>query len=213
MCIAVLQATAMDPRHPLLVFPLPIMAFLLVVLQALMFYDGIHGKVMKSLIGPYIVYADYFNNCEPNLPSTWFLRATHFNPRKPKELQVLSGNWTVSFMFDANTWMKSVVDVRSNNQWKENAFVLNFKNNACRALKENAPEIYNQVFKQAEDKGAHCALKPGTYEVNNTRAVWNFPNLPVMPYGHYRYRSWFGKPEKVYYGCWVAEAWVVPKPE
>ncbi|XP_052125617.1 uncharacterized protein LOC127749833 [Frankliniella occidentalis] len=189
------------------------MSFLLVVLQILMFCEeGIHGKVMKNLIGPYIVYGEHFTNCEPNLPSTWYLRASHFNPRKPKELQVLNGNWTISFMFDDNTWVKVVIDVRSNNQWKENAFVLNFKNNGCRALKENAPELYNQVFKQAEVSGAHCSLKPGTYEVNNTKAAWIFPNLPAFPYGHYRLRAWMGKPEIVY-GCWGAEGWFIPKPE
>ncbi|XP_052131958.1 uncharacterized protein LOC127751844 [Frankliniella occidentalis] len=188
------------------------MSFRLVLL-AFAIKEGIHGKGINSFMGRYIIYTDRFYMCEPNLPSKWYIRASHFNPQKPKELQVLTGNAMLSFLTDDSTWLKIVIDVRSNNQWKENAFVFYFKDNACRALKENIPEIYNEVFKQGEViKGAHCMVKPGVYEVNKAPANWTCPNIPIMPYGHYRYRSWFGKPEKVSYGCWAVDFHIIPKP-
>ncbi|XP_052125623.1 uncharacterized protein LOC127749837 [Frankliniella occidentalis] len=191
------------------VFPLFSMSFLLVPL-ALMFQEGIHGKAINSLMGPYIVYVERLYMCEPNLPSPWYVRASHFNPHKPKDLQLLTGNATFSSTYDDSTWVKVIIDVRSNNQWKENAFVFNFKKNGCRAFRDNIPQIYKDVFKQGEVKGPNCTLKAGVIKFNNTPANWTFPNFPIMPYGHYRYRVRFGQLEKLY-ACWAVDGWIIPK--
>ncbi|XP_026287854.1 uncharacterized protein LOC113213116 isoform X2 [Frankliniella occidentalis] len=169
------------------------MAVILMTLALITCGKGIQGKGINSVIGPYTAFVERFYNCQPDnrpLPWTWNLRVTHFNPYKPKELQRLT-------------------DTRSNNQWKENAFVFNFIKNGCRALKDNAPGYYEQVLKKREVKGA-CCFKPGVYEVNNASVDWSFPNVPILPYGRYRVRAMFGKADDDY-TCSVADARIVPK--
>ncbi|XP_052128947.1 uncharacterized protein LOC127750689 [Frankliniella occidentalis] len=182
------------------------------VLLTLIFWEGIFSKGFNSLIGPYIAYGERFYNCQPNnrpLPWIWNLRATHFNPYKPKELQRVTGNVKgANGTIDDHCWSKVIVDIRSNNQWKENAFVLSFKNNACRYAREYTPGVYKQILK-GEDEGA-CIRPPGVYEVNNTPVDWSFPTVPLIPYGYYRFRVMFGKAENLY-GCWVADAKAVPR--
>ncbi|XP_052126705.1 uncharacterized protein LOC113206000 isoform X2 [Frankliniella occidentalis] len=179
------------------------MPFLLVLLVALMCQEGIHSKPLNSLIGPFIAYAERFYLCEPDnhpLPWSWHLRVTHFNPYKPRELQLVTGNVTF-----AN--IKVVADNWSNNQWKENAFIFYFRRNACQAVRTNIPGFYESVLKK-ETKGA-CAVK-GVYEVNNTPVNWTFPNVPIMPYANYRLRIMLGKAENVH-GCVAVDCKIVPK--
>ncbi|XP_026287511.1 uncharacterized protein LOC113212877 isoform X2 [Frankliniella occidentalis] len=130
--------------------------FQLVLLTLLLFQEGNPSKVLNSFMGPYIGYGEHFYMCEPNnrlLPCRWNIRATHFNPYKPKELQRLTGNVTAGEALSDDLWAKVVVDLRSNNQWKENAFVFTFKNSACRAARENIPGFYKQVLK-GKDEGS-----------------------------------------------------------
>ncbi|XP_052120176.1 uncharacterized protein LOC127748869 [Frankliniella occidentalis] len=86
------------------------MLVIVLVLGLMLSREGIDGKVIKSLIGPYISYGERFYMCPPDngsLPWTWHLHATHFNPYKPKELQRLTGNVTFrSFPLDDNTWVR-----------------------------------------------------------------------------------------------------------
>ncbi|XP_026286009.1 uncharacterized protein LOC113211750 isoform X2 [Frankliniella occidentalis] len=191
------------------------MAFTLLVAVALMFPAVIHGKVINSVIGPYIAYGERFYMCEPDnrpLPWRWFLRATHFNPLKPKELQRVTGNVTAtSGTLDDSGWVKVIVDTRSNNQWKENAYVFKFNNRACQTVKVNAPGIYEQLLKKREVKGA-CMFKAGVYEINDAPVDWSFPNVPILPYAQYRFRLMIGNAETLN-ACWVAEARVIPKPQ
>ncbi|XP_026289822.1 uncharacterized protein LOC113214601 isoform X2 [Frankliniella occidentalis] len=191
---------------------------ILLVPLALMCQQAIHGKRYNSLVGPYVAYGELFYSCDPNnttLPWNWHLRASHFNPYKPKELQLVTGNVTgVNVAIDDSCWAKVVVDLWSNNQWKENAFIFYFKNGACHALTDNMPGFYEQFFKtqmMQENKG-RCIVKPGVYKVNNTPVDWTFPRVPIIPYGRYRFRLSAGKAENVY-GCVMADARTVPKPE
>ncbi|XP_052122250.1 uncharacterized protein LOC127749169 [Frankliniella occidentalis] len=188
------------------------LAFQLVLL-ALVCQEGNPGKVIHSVIGPYIAYSERFYMCEPNsslLPWTLNLRGSHFNPYKPKKLQLLTGNVTgVNVLLDKHGWTKIILDIRSNNQWKENAFVFNFnKKGACQVCKEQGPNFYKQIFK-GEDKGA-CIIQPGVYEANNTPVDWINPKVPLMPYGSYRFRLTFGNAENLY-ACWVIHAKTIPK--
>ncbi|XP_052131207.1 uncharacterized protein LOC113209239 isoform X2 [Frankliniella occidentalis] len=166
--------------------------------------------------GPYVTYGERFYTCEPDnrlLPWTLRLRGSHFNPQKPKEAQLITGNVTaVNETFDDSCWIKVILDLRSNNQWKENNFVFSFRRNACHALRSNIPKFYEHIFKKrADDKGA-CILKPGVYAVNNTPIDWSFPNVPIFPYGQYRFRMTFGRGEDLF-ACWVAETKCLPKPD
>ncbi|XP_026284624.1 uncharacterized protein LOC113210729 isoform X2 [Frankliniella occidentalis] len=146
------------------------------------------------------------------LPWRWYLRATHFNPLKPKELQRITGNVTAtSGSFDNSDWLKVIADTRSNNQWKENAFVFKFNNGACRHFKINSPGFYGLLLKKREVKGA-CVFKPGVYEFNDAPLNWTFPNFPIIPYGQYRFRMMVGKAENLY-ACWVVEGRTIPKLE
>ncbi|XP_026283710.1 uncharacterized protein LOC113210098 isoform X1 [Frankliniella occidentalis] len=188
-----------------------ILLFQLVLLTLLLFQEGNPRKIINSVIGPYIAYGERFYMCEPNnrlLPCRWNIRASHFNPYKPKELQRLTGNVTSTVTVNDDCWAKVVVDVRSNNQWKENAFVFNFNDGACRVLKENIPAFYKQVLKGKDEGG--CTIPPGVYEVNNTPVDWSFPKVPLLPYGSWRFRLTFGKAENLY-ACFVINAKNVPK--
>ncbi|XP_026277358.2 uncharacterized protein LOC113205816 [Frankliniella occidentalis] len=152
--------------------------------------------------------------CEPDdrpLPWRWFLRATHFNPYKPKELQRLTGNITVTNgTFDDNCSGEVTAAARSNNQWKENAFVARFRNKGCQAVKENIPGFYN-LFKDKEVKGTGmCKFPTGLYEVNNAPVNWSFPNFPILPYGQYRFRLKALKAETLM-ACLLVDAKVVPR--
>ncbi|XP_026281746.1 uncharacterized protein LOC113208786 [Frankliniella occidentalis] len=186
----------------------------LMALAALMLIqEGIHGKGINPVVGLYLAYGERFYMCDNgSLPWKWHVRATHFNPYKPKELQRITGNVTAhTAPLDDNCWGKVVVDARSNNQWKENAYVFNFKRNGCRVLKENAPGFYAALFKNSELKGP-CVIKQGVYEFNDVPVEWSFPNVPILPYGHYRFRVMVGRAENQY-ACWVADARTIPKPE
>ncbi|XP_052128321.1 uncharacterized protein LOC113203124 isoform X1 [Frankliniella occidentalis] len=171
------------------------------------------GLLDDSDWGPYIAYVERFYMCEPDnrpLPWRWVLRATHFNPFKPKELQRVTGNLTFSSgLLDDSDWVKVIVDTRSNNQWKENAYVLKFNDHACRAIKVNIPGFYEQFLKKREVKGA-CLFRPGVYETNDAPLNWTFPNVPALPYGQYRFRLMIGKAKNLY-ACFVADARAVPK--
>ncbi|XP_026286175.1 uncharacterized protein LOC113211870 [Frankliniella occidentalis] len=185
------------------------------VLLALMSQGGTHGKAINSFLGPYIMYTDRFYLCEPDkrpLPWRWHLRTTHFNPRKPKEKQLLTGNLTgVNMSFDDSCWMKVILDARSNNQWKENAFIFLVKSKACTRYRAGAPALYDLFFRKREINGM-CSHQPGVYAVENATLEWTFPNIPIMPYGHYRYRMMLGKAENLLM-CGALEASLIPKVE
>ncbi|XP_052125380.1 uncharacterized protein LOC113214178 isoform X2 [Frankliniella occidentalis] len=172
------------------------MASTLVAL-ALMCSTAIHGRYINSVMGPYTAYGERFYMCEPDnrpLPWRWFVRTTHFNPLRPNELQRMTGNVTsTSGIIDNSNWATTIIDIRSNNQWKENAFVFKFKNQACQIAKVHAPAFYKLVFKKREVNGA-CIFHP----------------VPIMPYGHYRARVMVGKAENLY-SCFVGEARAIPK--
>ncbi|XP_052128313.1 uncharacterized protein LOC113211474 isoform X2 [Frankliniella occidentalis] len=182
-------------------------AFILVT--ALLCQKSIHGKALNTVYGPYTAYTERFYNCErDNLPDQWHLRTTHFNPLKPREVQLLTGNLTVEEPIDDSCCgLKVILDTRSNNQWKENAFIFAYKSNVCRTIKENMPGFYNLFFKK-EVNGA--CVKPGVYQVNNAPIEWIFPNVPIMPYGQYRFRLMVHKPDHLI-ACIVVECRLVPK--
>ncbi|XP_026274879.1 uncharacterized protein LOC113204090 [Frankliniella occidentalis] len=182
----------------------------LILVIVLLCQKAIHGKAINSLFGPYIAYVERFYNCGPDdLPWQWHLRVTHFNPVKPREAQLLTGNVTIDEPVDDSFGVKVFLDVRSNNQWKENAVVFAFKSGVCQRLKENMPTFYNLFYKKSETEGT-CVLKPGVYEANNEPCEWVFPKFPILPYGQYRYRFTVSKLDRPI-ACLAAYCRIVPK--
>ncbi|XP_052126969.1 uncharacterized protein LOC127750172 isoform X2 [Frankliniella occidentalis] len=188
-------------------------AFELVFL-ALIIQRGVHSKSIHSIAGPYIIYFDRLYACEPidpTLPWRHHFRLTRYNPYKPSEAQLLTGNLTGELPIDDSCWGKMNVALWANNQWKDNAFVVGFKDTVCSRYKENAPSLWELFFKGTEEKGkVGCLIKPGFYEYKNVPARVVFPNVPVGPYGRYKMSVWVGKADKMYY-CFVGEFRLVPK--
>ncbi|XP_026285472.1 uncharacterized protein LOC113211336 [Frankliniella occidentalis] len=193
------------------------LAFILVVV-VLTNQSGVYGTTILSSIGPYKAVTERFLDFEHSesqnhsRPWRWHLRTTHFNPQKPKEIQLLNGNVTaVNRTFDDSLPAAVILDIRSNNQWKENAFVFRFRKRACTALRTNIPFFYDALFKKSEMKGV-CSHGPGVYEVNNVPVEWTFPNVPIMPYGVYRFRLMCGREEDLIFSG-AAECRLVPRLE
>ncbi|KAK3926236.1 GTPase Obg [Frankliniella fusca] len=80
-----------------------------------------------------------------------------------------------------------VLDSRSNNQWKENAFVFNFPNGACTGLFQNAGFIKQMLGHQYREKP--CAVLPGAITRTDYPLKVAYPNIPVLPYGEFRGRA------------------------
>ncbi|XP_052131140.1 uncharacterized protein LOC127751518 [Frankliniella occidentalis] len=188
------------------------MSYILVAVLVLLCQSDILCKNINSFAGPYIVYNERFYMSELKNRTflwKWNLHATRFNPYKPREIQLLTGNVTgVNVSIDDNCWAKVILDTWKNNQWKENAFVIFVKDKACTHGKINLPGFYEQLFKKRETKGA-CIVKPGVYELKNAPVKLAFPNFPIMPYGRYRFKLTVGRTEL--YTCMVSEVTIIPK--
>ncbi|XP_052124758.1 uncharacterized protein LOC127749672 [Frankliniella occidentalis] len=171
------------------------------------------GTTIYSAIGPYRAFTERFYECNPHpRPWRWHFRTTRFNPYKPKEIQLLTGNITLgNKSFDDSLPITVILDTRSNNQWKENAFIFTFKSRACTTIKTNIPVLYEQLFKKREINGV-CSHQPGVYEVNNAPVEWIFPNFPMMPYGFYKFKIKFGTAENLIM-CGVVECRIIPRLE
>ncbi|XP_052124572.1 uncharacterized protein LOC127749637 isoform X2 [Frankliniella occidentalis] len=171
--------------------------------------QGSHEKAINSFAGPYVAYADRFINCEQQYAWRMYLRATHFNPQKPNELQLLNGNLTATKGFDDNCWAKVYLDIRNNNQWKENAFVFEFKDKACTTLRTNLPGPANIFFGKGNGERKPCVIPPGVHKADQEPVDWTFPKFPVMPYGHYKFRLNSNANEIIL--CLQVECHIIPK--
>ncbi|XP_026293312.1 uncharacterized protein LOC113217572 isoform X1 [Frankliniella occidentalis] len=189
------------------------------VLLALMNQKDGYGKSLNTFAGRYIAYGTKFYNCDQTqLPTSdkptwnWYLRFTHhFNPLKPEELQRFDGNVTGLEEVNDNCWTRVVVDARSNNQWKENAFVFNFPGGACSAAYQHT-KCFQALTGKLLSKGKTCVLNPGVSILSDTPMDWSFPYFPIMPYGEWRFRLSYGPPgQKRASGCHIAEAVTIPK--
>ncbi|XP_052129802.1 uncharacterized protein LOC127750990 [Frankliniella occidentalis] len=103
--------------------------------------------------------------------------------------------------------MTVILDVWANNRWKENAFILNFKNKACTNFKNNSPSFFEHLFKKI--KGP-CIIRPGVYELKDAPVKWEYPNIPIMPYGRYKFKVTGGKTAEPLL-CLVVDVRTIPK--
>ncbi|XP_034238092.1 uncharacterized protein LOC117643358 [Thrips palmi] len=145
------------------------------------------------------------------------IRASHFNPARPYDLQTISGNLTFKEDMRDNYWSRVDLAVRSNNQWKENAFVFNFPKLGCTAIREHAPDFFRVVAKYSgapTDKAIPCVIPAGVYVVKNESVSWTFPNFPVIPYGRYRFRvtSRSSSTSRTPVLCLEVDCEAIPKP-
>ncbi|KAJ1520324.1 hypothetical protein ONE63_004523 [Megalurothrips usitatus] len=158
--------------------------------------------------GAYTAYTKAFSICDIGTPTTyrWYVRVSHFNPARPKELQRVTGNLSFPTPFSDHFGAKVVLDARSNNQWKENAFVFSFKNKACTMSQVHIPDAFRVFF------GGHQCPLPQNFVVQfvDEAVAWLFPQVPVMPYGHWRFR-YMVRSSNVTYSCLAAEAITIPK--
>ncbi|KAK3914354.1 Succinyl-diaminopimelate desuccinylase [Frankliniella fusca] len=109
-----------------------------------------------------------------------------------------------------NCQMHIVLDVRSNNVWKENAFIFDFKDKACSVAQKNIPGFFKLFFGAIVQKKGSCSVDPGVYVADQQPIDWTFPTFPVMPYGYYRFRLTAGT-GKVKAMCFMCECHVIPR--
>ncbi|XP_052120995.1 uncharacterized protein LOC127748965 [Frankliniella occidentalis] len=174
--------------------------------------EGTDGKSIRSFAGPFISYADRFYQCEKEGKWSWNMRVSHFNPQKPKQLQVLSGNLTAPVPIDDSAWVRVNLDVRNNNQWKENSLVIDFKDKACSMIATHIPGFYHLMFdKDGKAPKSPCVIPAGVYVANQEPVDWTFPKFPVLPYGHYQFKIKIGSAKDLI-ACLIVECHVIPKP-
>ncbi|XP_034256781.1 uncharacterized protein LOC117654311 [Thrips palmi] len=145
------------------------------------------------------------------------VRPSHFNPSRPFDRQTLTGYFKPKVNVTNNNWARVDLAVRSNNQWKDNAFVLNFRNSACSTMREHVPDFFRIVAKHSgatTDTKAPCVIPAGHFAFKNESVAWTFPSFPVMPYGRYKFRATGGFSKSTAHPsfCVAVDCEVIPKP-
>ncbi|XP_026284249.1 uncharacterized protein LOC113210453 [Frankliniella occidentalis] len=183
------------------------MLYAIVALVALLHQPVTQGKAITPFAGPWFAWTEKFSVCEGQYPWSWNIKTTPYNPQK-HELQLISGNVTGDKTIDDNFWLKVVMDLRSKNQWSNKGLTFEFKNKACTAVVSNIPGFYSLFFGKEKKP---CSIDPGVYRVDQEPIDWNFPNFPIVPYGHYKFRimSGIGNDMAV---CLINEVHLIPKP-
>ncbi|XP_034236592.1 uncharacterized protein LOC117642467 [Thrips palmi] len=128
---------------------------------------------MASETGPYICHFDRFGDCPGMLPGkhdTRHIRLSHYNPRQPFLKQNMTGNITlVEDLYDADAcWTSVSLDLRSNNQWKNNYFVFNGSRVNCSGYRRHAPDYFRVMFKQDPNRKGPCFVKAMAQAVRGT---------------------------------------------
>ncbi|XP_034231482.1 uncharacterized protein LOC117639712 [Thrips palmi] len=109
-----------------------------------------------------------------------------------------------------NTWVNIILDARNNNMWKENAFVFKFDDHGCSIAKRYAENLM-KVFFPGVKLSTPCVVPAKSYEISDTPLHFAITGVPVMVYGHYRYRLYMGYERKPAEVCVSAEGHIIPK--
>ncbi|XP_034234280.1 uncharacterized protein LOC117641234 [Thrips palmi] len=175
--------------------------------------SGCAAKSIPAFAGPYVTIVERVLSCDDEAASgklKLYLRASHFNRYNPSERQNVSGNVTVFEPFDDAVWMDIRIDVRANNEWKKNAYVLKFPNQGCSRFRAFLPSFFKVMYKGVSLVGA-CSVPVGVY-VFDEPVDWSFPNVPVFPYGHYLATMNGGRGnQKIIKMCSQYELRIIPK--
>ncbi|XP_034231403.1 uncharacterized protein LOC117639643 [Thrips palmi] len=184
------------------------------IVVPLVAFQRSQGKSINSFAGPYIVYVNTFEMCPSDGTHTSHLRLSHFNPARPFSRQTLTGNVTLRKDFTDNYMIFVDLATRSNNQWKENAFIMNFPKVGCSTWREQVPEFFHffaNISGASEDKNKPCRIPAGEYIFKNEPMKWRTPNFKVMPYGRYRMRIKIRDGPTVV-GCNELDCEAIPRP-
>ncbi|XP_034232897.1 uncharacterized protein LOC117640487 [Thrips palmi] len=156
-------------------------------------------KWLHSTAGPYRCIYKRMYNCpigEDGFEGAtmYHIRPPRYNPFRPTDPQLLYGNITRTMPFNDTYWLKMSAAIWSNNQWKDNAIVYNYPEDACTLERKNDVNVYRLMYgKELSDKGP-CFAQAGTLildgePINGTGSGSLFPQLP---YGLYRARRTLG---------------------
>ncbi|XP_034246777.1 uncharacterized protein LOC117648375 [Thrips palmi] len=149
------------------------------------------SKSINTFAGPYIAIIHKLDSCPSDGTLQLNTRVSHFNPSRPYDLPIFTGNATLKEDLRDNYWSRADLAVRSNNQWKENAFIFNFPKQGCTAIREQVPDFFRVLAKlsgASTDKGTPCVVPAGVYLLKNEMVNLTFPNFPVIPYARYRFK-------------------------
>ncbi|XP_034251882.1 uncharacterized protein LOC117651715 [Thrips palmi] len=187
------------------------------ILAPLLTFDHVRSKRLNTFAGPFIAYAHAWDLCPSDGSIEMTLRSSHFNPLKPSERQTVSGNVSFKIDYTDQFWSHADLALRSNNQWKENAFLFQFRKMGCSGIRDQIPDFFRVLAKHSGasmDRREPCVLPAGHYILKNEPVNWTFPNFPVMPYGRYRLRirSRTARDSPVTRFCILVDCEVIPKP-
>ncbi|KAK3922891.1 Serine carboxypeptidase-like 2 [Frankliniella fusca] len=172
-------------------------------------------RYIKSAVGPYIVVLKNVYNCEAYEQLAWSIKAriSHFKPAHPFEPTRITGNVTGTVPLDDSLVSSFILDRRSNNQWKENALVINFpKGTGCSSIFVNGPYIASLLGDLYSP--SPCKVQPGFHTFADMPVKIQHPNVPVFAYGEYRLHfllSNIGKTHEPLL-CYSGEVNLIPKP-
>ncbi|XP_052133241.1 uncharacterized protein LOC127752323 [Frankliniella occidentalis] len=159
-------------------------SFVFKILTTAVVLRAASGGGIPTFAGPWNVWIERFTTCSED-DKRISLKISHFNPSKKFENQVWNGFINFTEEMDDTWWSKGVLDVRSNNQWKENAFVFFFPKNGCSSAREILTEMFSKYFGK---KGTPCRLVKRCIYFENTTVAHEYPRFPIMPYGYYRFK-------------------------
>ncbi|XP_034248324.1 uncharacterized protein LOC117649548 [Thrips palmi] len=146
-------------------------------LVLLLAFGHVQSKQINTFAGPYIAYGVQ-PICCPSENEQFSLRLSHFNPQRPYDPQMISGYLTFKEDFGDGYMTSVAIDKRSNNQWKENFFLMKFSNMGCSAMRNQIPDLY-RIFVETtgapKSKKVPCVIRAGHYIWKNESVNWNFP--------------------------------------
>ncbi|KAJ1526615.1 hypothetical protein ONE63_008201 [Megalurothrips usitatus] len=159
------------------------------------------GRSIPSAVGPYHIAVERIDDCMPPMASKVHVRFSHFNPSRPTDAQYAWGSYYWAVDTDDASYFKMHISKWSNNQWKPNFFVFNFKVKGCSVLRDLLPVTKALVFDVAKSAGAsyeraNCFVPTGSYELANKSVRVVLADVPVMPYGRYRATVNVGSPKQ-----------------
>ncbi|XP_034239385.1 uncharacterized protein LOC117644225 [Thrips palmi] len=160
----------------------------------------VQSKYINSFAGPFIVVAHTIEPCPSDGSVVLMLRPSHFYPARPFDRQTLTGQMWSKHNLTDNLLAHVDMAVRSNNQWKDNAFVFKFPNSGCSVLRDHLPDMWRIM---------------GHVVVKNESVSWTFPHFPVMPYGRYKFRvvtRFMNKAAAIPLSCLTVDCEIIPKP-
>ncbi|XP_052122304.1 uncharacterized protein LOC113214058 isoform X2 [Frankliniella occidentalis] len=181
----------------------------LVATVAVAALHAVGAKQIHNFAGPWDAWLERADMCNANADDERIqVKFSHYNPNKKFVPQTWSGFANLSREMDDSWWVKAPLAIRSNNQWKENAFVFYFPTKGCSNGRDIAPACLKPFFTKA---GTPCLIKQQVIQFRNTTMKLEFPKVPHLVYGHYRLELSAGpKNEKSEY-CVNAIVHIIPK--